>query len=374
MKPFHSPFDSPNAINYISDVLSSGNTAGGGKYYNFLAQHFFKKFSRSSYFTTSCTSAMELLALAMNIQKGDEVILPTYTFPSTANAFALRGAKLVFVDSQIDHPNIDLNKLKDCITPKTRLIIPMYYGGVSLDWDVLNDIRSTFGVPILEEAAHAFGALHVKDNSSIPLGKLGDYAVFSFHETKNISCGEGGLLLVSDEKYEDSMSVSFEKGTNKREYLEKNLDFYEWRSLGSSFVGSELNAAYLLAQLEQYEAELIKRLERWRELYVGLSEISTDRWSLPIIPEFAQHNAHIFYLRFSQMDDRISFEKWMLQNEIPVSGHYRCLHSSYFGSLTKQKGSFENAISFQDGLCRITMNSEIDTSLIIDVINEYNKL
>ena len=373
MFPFHRPFKAKNELHYLQEVLASGQTANGGKFSKLVEQYFSKMLGMHCFFTNSCTAALELSSLLIEIKPGDEIILPTYTYPSTANAFALRGAKLVFADSSVDHPNIDLNIFSQLVSKKTKAFLPMYYGGVSINWKEIENIKKNFNFYIIEEAAHSIGSFYLSENEKIPLGSLGDYSVYSFHETKNISCGEGGLLALQSESKLDKAEKLFEKGTNKRCFHRGEVDYYEWCSLGSSYGGSEIQAAILMAQLEELEKQNSLRLNRWNYLFNSIAKMDHKNVMLPRVPVFSKHNAHVFYLVFSDDKTRKKYETFMSNYKIPVYSHYRCLHQSAFGNKFKQKGCFDNAEYFQNGLARITLNPEIDQNLILEKTEEFFK-
>lgn len=371
MYRFHVPYIAKNALKYIDNVLQLGRTAYGGEYTRKVEVELMKRLGVKTLFSSSCTSALEYTSLLLKIQPGDEVVVPTYTFPSTANAFALRGAKVVFADSSSEHPNIDLQDLYSKLTKKTKLVLPMYYGGVSVDWNELRKIQQEFNFHIVEEAAHSFGSNFLDNKKQFPLGSLGDLSVFSFHETKNISCGEGGAVGICNPKQWENLESCFNDGTDKLAFERGEVEYYQWCSLGSSFGGSELNAAVLLSQLEDFDVENNRRKEYWRSLYTSLQQIDLKGIELPKIPRYADHNAHIFYLTFPTLKMRSDFEIFMAKSKIPVYPHYRCLHKSTFGKNFKSNGTFENALKFENGLVRLPMNMEISQEILLDSIQTF---
>ena len=364
--PFSKPYRSENEAKFLEEVLISGKTAGGGKYTK-LAQNFIEnQIGGNCLLTNSCTAALEISALLLDIQPGDEVLIPSYTFPSTANAFLLRGAIVKFVDSQANHPNMDLDHLEELISPKTKAVVPMYYGGVSADWSRLIELQKNHSFYIIEEAAQAFGATYLNQH----LGSLGDTAVFSFHETKNISCGEGGALIVNKKQWIESAEIIWEKGTNRAAFKRGEIDKYEWVTLGSSYVNSELNAAYLMAQFEQSSIWFEERKKQWNYYFENLTCLEEKGIILPQIPDFANHNAHIFYLVLNSAEELQALKSYLSAQGIDALTHYRCLHkSSYFKDKYEGK-ELKNAEIFESRLLRLPLHSDVPieyvTSRIID--------
>jgi len=367
--PFSKPYRSVKEMAFFEEVLFSGKTAGGGKFTQLAQQNIEKQIGGKCLLTNSCTSALEISALLLAIQPGDEVVLPSYTFPSTANAFLLRGASLKFVDSQNQHPNMDLDHLEELISDKTKAIVPMYYGGVSSDWHRLKELQEKFNFYVIEEAAQAFGASYLDK----PLGSLGDAAVFSFHETKNISCGEGGALIINKNEWLEKAEIILEKGTNRAAFKRGEIDKYEWVSLGSSYVNSELNAAYLFAQLQDSKLWLLERKAQWDFYHENLKFVEDFGVQLPKIPSFANHNAHIFYLEMNSEEQLKAFQNYMFTNEIEVLTHYRCLHSSmYFKNLYNGK-QLRNAERFERNLIRLPLHQDLPIEQVVSTIFNYFK-
>lgn len=368
---FSIPYRSKNEAKFIEEVLLSGKTAGGGKFTQIAQQKIQNSIGGNCLLTNSCTAALEISALLLDIKEGDELILPSYTFPSSANAFLLRGATIKFVDSQENHPNMDLDHLEELITTKTKAIIPMYYGGVSSDWQRLKALQEKYKFYIIEEAAQAYGASY----KSQPLGSLGDLAVFSFHETKNISCGEGGALIVNKKEWIDSAEVIWEKGTNRAAFNRGEIDKYEWVALGSSYVNSEFNAAYLVAQLEQSKTWLEERKNQWNYYFEQLSFLKEKGILLPQIPSFANHNAHIFFLVLNSTEELNAFKNYLSEQGIDAFTHYRCLHkSSYFKNKYTGK-RLVNAEKYEDRLIRLPLHQGLCLDNIVSKIkNFFNEL
>ena len=278
--------------------------------------------------TTSCTHALEMAAILCEIKQGDEVIMPSFTFVSTANAFVLRGAKIVFVDIRPDTMNIDEKLIEDAITDKTRAIVPVHYAGVGCEMDAILHLAKKYDLYIIEDAAQAIGATY----KGKPLGAFGDFGTFSFHETKNISCGEGGALLINHEKYIERAEIIREKGTNRSKFFRGQVDKYTWCDVGSSYLPSELNAAYLLAQLENVSNINKNRIETWNFYYQNLKPFEkAGKIEMAIIPEECSNNAHMFWIKLRDLEDRTNFINHMKKSGVLTVFHYVPLHSSPAG-------------------------------------------
>ena len=278
--------------------------------------------------TTSCTHATELAALLADIKPGDEVIMPSYTFVSTANAFVLRGAAVVFVDVRPDTMNIDEKLIEDAVTERTRAIAPVHYAGVGCEMDVIMDIAKRHHLMVIEDAAQGIMASY----KGKPLGTFGEFGCFSFHETKNLSMGEGGALLIRDEKYIEDAEIFREKGTDRSKYFRGQVDKYRWQNYGSSYLPSDMNAAYLFAQLELTEEITQARMDRWeqyRELLLPLAE--KGKIELPYIPEHCSHNAHMFYIKTKDLEERSRLDSFLKEKQILPASHYVPLHSAPAG-------------------------------------------
>jgi len=278
--------------------------------------------------TTSCTHALEMAALLCDIKPGDEVIMPSYTFVSTANAFVLRGAKIVFVDIRPDTMNIDETLIEAAVTKKTKVIVPVHYAGVSCEMDVIDDIAKRYGLLVVEDAAQAIMSKYKGKNC----GALGDFGCFSFHETKNLSCGEGGALVIKDRKYTGDAEIIREKGTNRSRFFRGEVDKYTWVNVGSSYLPSEINAAYLLAQLEFSDQIMFDRLASWNHYYNGLKPLCDKGFiELPYVPPHCEHNAHMFFIKAKDLEERSSLIKHLRATGVASVFHYVPLHSSEAG-------------------------------------------
>jgi len=327
--PFNKPYLSENNYRYINSLENNDQLSGDGKFTN-SATSIIKGItgSCSPLLTHSCTAALEMSALLLDIKQGDEIIMPSYTFVSTANAFALRGGVPVFIDIRPDTLNIDDKQIEDAITPKTKAIVVVHYAGVSCEMNTILELANKHSIPVIEDAAQGIMA---KYNGS-PLGSIGTFGCLSFHETKNIHCGEGGAFLINHKKYIKRAEIIREKGTNRSQFFRGQVDKYRWVDIGSSYLPGELTAAFLAGQLEHAEEITQKRLDIWNkyhEIFQDLEKIEKVR--RPIIPEECEHNGHIYYLLLNKRYNRDSVLKKM--NELGVNAvfHYQPLHSSPAG-------------------------------------------
>lgn len=290
--------------------------------------------------TTSGTAALEMAALLCGIEEGDEVILPSYTFSSTATAFVLAGARLVFVDIRPDTMNIDESKIEAAITDRTKVIVPVHYAGVGCDMEKIMNIAQRYGLKVVEDAAQGIMSSY-RDKA---LGTFGDFGCFSFHETKNYSMGEGGALLINNPAYNDQAEILREKGTNRARFFRGQVDKYTWVDYGSSYLPSDMNAAYLWAQLEQADRINDNRLEMWNRYYDAFAKYANgEGLSLPVIPDECTHNAHMFYVKLADLDERTAFIQHLKDNGVQATFHYVPLHSSPAG---RKYGAFSGADEF----------------------------
>ena len=314
---------------YISEAIQSRKICGDGQFTKKCNAWLEKKTGTAkALLTTSCTHATEMAALLADIQPGDEVIMPSYTFVSTADAFVLRGAKVVFVDIRPDTMNIDENLIEDAITDKTKAIVPVHYAGVSCEMDTIMDIARRHHLLVIEDAAQGITSTY----KGRPLGTIGDYGCFSFHETKNLSMGEGGALLIRDGKNIERAEIIREKGTNRSKFFRGQIDKYTWVDAGSSYLPSELNAAYLWAQLEQCDKIQSDRMSSWNTYYSELTNLREQgKIELPYIPEDCTHNAHMFYIKVKDLGERSRLIDYLRQHEVNAVFHYIPLHSAPAG-------------------------------------------
>lgn len=314
---------------YIQDVISEHKLSGDGKYTGKCSEWLERQTGAAKILlTTSCTHAIEMAALLSNIQPGDEVIMPSYTFVSTANAFVLRGAEIVFVDIRPDTMNIDEKLIEAAITGRTKAVVPVHYAGASCEMDTIMEIAGKHGLLVIEDAAQGVTSRY----KGRALGSIGDYGCYSFHETKNYSMGEGGAIAIQDRNMAELAEIIREKGTNRSKFFRGELDKYTWVNTGSSYLPSELNAAYLYAQLESSEKILSDRMVSWNSYKERLRPLAEEgKIELPVIPEGCRHNAHMFYIKTKDLNERIYLTKYLKQQDIHAVFHYIPLHSSPAG-------------------------------------------
>ena len=329
MIDFNVPPHVGKEIEYISKAIEDRKICGDGGFTKKCNKWFEEKLgSPKVLLTTSCTHATEMAAILCKIQPGDEVIMPSYTFCSTADAFVLRGAKVVFVDIRPDTMNIDEKLIEDAITDKTKAIVPVHYAGVACEMDTIMDIASRYNLFVVEDAAQGVMSTY----KGRALGTIGDYGCYSFHETKNYSMGEGGALIIRDEKNIEKAEIIREKGTNRSKFYRGQIDKYTWVDAGSSYLPSELNAAYLYAQLEMADEINESRLKCWNMYYEQLSDLKKQGIiELPYVPEECKHNAHMFYIKLKDLDERSKFISYMKGYDIGCVFHYIPLHSAPAG-------------------------------------------
>ncbi|GAA5415780.1 dTDP-4-amino-4,6-dideoxygalactose transaminase [Paraliobacillus ryukyuensis] len=359
---------------YIQEVIRTNQKLCGDgpftkKCNNWMEEHFDVL---KVLLTTSCTHALELAAILAKIKPGDEVIAPSFTFVSTVNAFVSKGATIVFVDIRPDTLNIDEKLIEDAITEKTKAIIPVHYAGVACEMDKIMDIAKKHNLFVIEDAAQGVMATY----KGRALGTIGDFGTYSFHETKNYTMGEGGALLIRNKEYVERAEIIREKGTNRSKFLRGQVDKYSWVDVGSSYLPSELNAAYLYAQLE--EAKLINdnRLKTWNLYYEGLKELKDNKFiELPVIPNYCTHNAHMFYIKCENLEDRSSLINYLKEEGINAAFHYVPLHSSEAGlKYGRFHGRDEFTTKESERLVRLPMYYGLEpekTKYIIDTIFRF---
>lgn len=326
---FNVPPYTGKEIEYIKQAVENQKICGDGPFTKKCNEWMERKTGTAKcLLTTSCTHATELAALLADIKEGDEVILPSYTFVSTADAFVLRGAKTVFVDIRPDTMNIDENLIEDAITDKTKAIVPVHYAGVGCEMDKIMDIANRHHLKVIEDAAQGIMSTY----KGKALGTFGEFGCFSFHETKNFSMGEGGALTIRDEKYIEDAEIFREKGTDRSKYFRGQVDKYRWQNYGSSYLPSDMNAAYLYAQLELADEITRARMDRWNEYREQLSGLAAEgRIELPYIPDYCEHNAHMFYIKTKDMEERTRLIQFLKEKGILAVFHYVPLHSAPAG-------------------------------------------
>lgn len=371
MIPFNKPYFSGRELKYIEEVCHSTTMSGNGQFTKKCHEFFEKKYGfKKVLLTTSGTDALEMCAMLCNLQPGDEVIIPSYTFVSTAIAFLRERAKVVFADSSKESPNISLEQIKPLVTPRTKVIVVVHYAGVAVDMDPIMNFANEHGLFVVEDAAHSIDSFY-KDR---PLGSIGHFAAFSFHETKNISSGEGGMLVINDDRYINRSEILWEKGTNRAEFYRGMVNKYGWVDMGSSFLPSEFNAAYLWGQLEQLDDIQNKRKHIWKLYWDGLNGKLDPTIRMPYIPEYATNNAHMFYMVFPNMEYRTKFMKYMKENGVVTTFHYLPLHSSEYYKDKHDGRVLVNCDHYADCLVRLPLFYELtdnEVAQIIDLIIKF---
>jgi dTDP-4-amino-4,6-dideoxygalactose transaminase len=350
----------------MREAIDIGKISGDG-YFTNLCHNFFKSkygFSKCL-LTTSCTDALEMVSILLDIQPGDEILAPSYTFVSTVNAFALRGATIRFIDSHIENPNIDENQIESAITDKTKAIIVVHYAGMACNLDYLKSLSIKYGVALVEDAAQAIdSSFYSVNGKTYPLGSVGDFATFSFHETKNIISGEGGMLVINNEEYFERAEIIREKGTNRSKFFRGEVDKYSWVDVGSSFLPSELIAAFLFAQLENLGKIQARRKEIWDFYHQSLNGKLKDDIKLMKPPEYTDNNAHMFYLCCKDDKQRSEFISFLKANKIQAVFHYLPLHLSDFYLKSNSRTSLPNAEKFGDTIVRLPFYYELSEEQI----------
>ena len=354
---FNKPYLTGKETTYITEAVLSQKISGDGIFTKKCHDFFEKRYGfKKVLLTTSCTDALEMAAILLDIQPGDEVIAPSFTFVSTVNAFVLRGAKIVFVDSKADNPNMDEEKIEQLITHKTKVIIPVHYAGIACNMDRIMEIANKHNLIVVEDAAQAIDSYY-KDK---PLGSIGQLAAFSFHETKNIISGEGGMLTINDDKYIKRAEIIREKGTNRSAFFRGEIDKYGWVDIGSSFLPSDIIAAFLYAQLENLDDIQTKRKSIWNQYQEELSSLEkAGNVTLPNIPAYAANNAHLFYLVTKTPDERAELIAHLKANNVYAVFHYLSLHKSPYYKDKHDGRELPNSDKFSDCLIRLPFYYEL---------------
>lgn len=369
--PFNKPFIAGNEIEYIKEAVSSGKISGDGMFSKKCQQFFEKNYGfKKTLLTTSCTDALEMASLLCEINPGDEIILPSYTFVSTANAFALRGAKLVFADSMENIPNINPAEIEKLISPATKAVVTVHYGGIACMMDEIMAIAKKNNVNIIEDAAQAVDSFY----KGKPLGSIGELGAFSFHETKNIICGEGGMIAVNRDDMIKRAEIIREKGTNRAAFFRAEVEEYNWVDIGSSFLPSEILAAYLWGQLEHLAEIQEKRLLLWNTYYERLKPLNDKGFiKLPVIPDYATNNAHIFYFLTRDLEERQKLAEYLKDNGVIAVFHYLSLHRSPYYSKKHGKRKLPNADKYSDTLLRLPLFFEMNLDMVEIVVSLIEK-
>lgn len=372
MIPFNKPYLTGKEAHYLYQAVYSGKISGNGVFTK-KCQSFFEEnyHFQKCLLTTSCTDALEMAAILLDIKEGDEVIMPSYTFVSTSNAFVLRGAKIVFADSSKDNPNIDATQLEKLITSRTKAIVPVHYAGVACDMDAIMDIAHRHNLFVVEDAAQAIDSFY----KGKPLGSIGHLAAFSFHETKNVIAGEGGMLVINDPQFNRRAEIIWEKGTNRSEFFRGEVNKYGWVDIGSSFLPSEIIAAFLYAQLENLTDIQNKRKSIWNSYYQRLKSLElAGKFKIQVIPSNTTNNAHMFYLVCNNAEDRAGLLKHLKDNDVLAVFHYLSLHKSPFYEPKHDGRELPMSDFYSDCLVRLPMYYELtedQINFICDKIESF---
>lgn len=372
MIPFNKPYLTGKEMHYMYDAVYTGKLSGNGKYTKKCQQYFQDRYNiKKCLLTTSCTDALEMSAILADIKEGDEVIMPSYTFVSTANAFVLRGATIRFADSRTDHPGIDEESIEALITEKTKAIIPVHYAGVACNMEKIMNIAERHNLLVIEDAAQAIDSYYTFSNGiKKALGTIGHLGAFSFHETKNVISGEGGLLVINDDRFTQRAEIIWEKGTNRSAFFRGEVDKYGWVDVGSSFLPSEIIAAFLWAQLENLEDIQNRRKQIWERYYNGLNNWAVkNNVQLPYIPAEATNNAHMFYMVCNSLEQRTRIIDKLKKSDVLAVFHYLSLHKSPFYMEKHDKRDLPNTDKYADCLVRLPMYYELEDSQIDNIID-----
>ena len=364
--PFNRPHLTGKETEYIRQAVADGKISGNGAFTKRCQQFFEERYGfRKCLLTTSCTDALEMAAILCDIHPGDEVIVPSYTFVSSALAFVRAGAKIVFADSMAENPNIDAEKIESLVTPRTKVIVPVHYAGVACDMDRIMEIANRQNLIVVEDAAQAIDSYY----KGRPLGSIGHLSAFSFHETKNIIAGEGGMLCINDERFVRRAEIIWEKGTNRAEFFRGEVNKYGWVDTGSSFLPSEVVAAFLWAQLEHMDDIQTRRKHLWELYYNSLLPIANSQFTLPNILSYATNNAHMFYLVCNNLEQRTALIKRLKDSGILAVFHYLSLHSSPYYADKHDGRELPECDRYADCLVRLPMYYDLKDEEVIKICN-----
>lgn len=366
MIDFNRPYMTGKETDYIAQAVLSKKISGNGMFTKRCQLFFEERYGfQKCLLTTSCTDALEMAAVLADIQPGDEVIVPSYTFVSTALAFIRQGAKIIFADSYVDNPNIDADKIESLISSRTKAIVPVHYAGVACDMDKIMDIANRYNLWVIEDAAQAIDSFY----KGKPLGSIGHFGCFSFHETKNLISGEGGMLTINDERFIPRAEIIWEKGTNRAEFFRGEVNKYSWVDTGSSFLPSEIISAFLFAQCENLNDIQKKRKALWDSYYEGLVPLAEKGFFImPDIPDYATNNAHMFYLVCNNLEERSRLIAHLKLNDIQAVFHYLSLHKSDYYKDKHDGRALTNCDRFADCLVRLPMFYELEMGDVLRII------
>lgn len=386
MIPFNKPYLTGKETHYIYEAVNSGKLSGNGIFTKRCQDFFEQRYGfKKCLLTTSCTDALEMAAILCNIQPGDEVIIPSYTFVSTALAFVRQGATIVFADSMERHPNMDAEKIEALITPKTKVIVPVHYAGMACDMDKIMALANKYNLLVVEDAAQAVDSFFRSKQQAVSseqqevkakaLGSIGHMAAFSFHETKNIIAGEGGMLAINDERFIHRAEIIWEKGTNRASFFRGEVNKYGWVDTGSSFLPSEVIAAFLWAQLENLDDIQARRKKLWQLYYDGLKPLADKGlFRLPEMPPYATNNAHMFYLVCNNLEQRSQLIAHLKAKGVLAVFHYLSLHSSEYYGPKHDGRPLPHCDHFADCLVRLPLFYELKEDEVLQIIAYLNSI
>jgi dTDP-4-amino-4,6-dideoxygalactose transaminase len=363
--PFNKPYTSGKEFEYMKDAADRGQLAGNGYYTKQCHAFFEEKYGfKKCFLTSSCTDALEMTAMLIDLKPGDEVIVPSYTFVTTALAFVRQGAKIVFADSREDHPNIDANGIEELITPNTKVIVPMHYAGNACDMDKIMALAEKYDLWVVEDDALAIDSYYKEK----PLGSIGHMGCFSFQESKGIQCGEGGMLTINDERLIKRAEIIWEKGTNRAAFFRGEIDRYTWVDTGSSFQPSELIAAFLYAQLRNLDDIQDQRIKLWNAYNEQLKPLTDQGYiEVPAIPEYASNNAHTFYFICRSSQERNELLSYLKENGVNATFHYQGLNASPYYSKNNKSPKLHNTLRYTDCLLRLPLYYALSTKDVVGI-------
>lgn len=374
---FNKPYFTGKETDYICQAVSSGKISGNGDFTHKCQDFLQKRYGfHKCLLTSSCTDALEMAAILLNIKQGDEVIMPSYTFVSTANAFVLRGAKIVFCDSRTDYPGIDESEIERLITPNTKAIVVVHYAGIACEMDTIMALAEKHQLFVVEDAAQAIDSYYVSQNGDKrPLGSIGHLATFSFHETKNIISGEGGMLVINDAQFSKRAEIIWEKGTNRSAFFRGETKEYNWLDIGSSFLPSEITAAFLWAQLEKIDQIQARRSKIWEHYYSGLEEWARiNAIKIPNIPDYATNNAHMFYLVCKDTTQREHIISVLREKGVLAIFHYLSLHKSPYYASKHDGRTLKESDNYANSLVRLPFYYELTDENIQFILKEITSI
>ncbi|MEO8664099.1 MAG: dTDP-4-amino-4,6-dideoxygalactose transaminase [Ignavibacteria bacterium] len=369
---FNKPYLTGKETEYILESVKSRKISGDGVFTKRCHEFFEKRFNFNKVLlTTSCTDALEMATILIDTKAGDEIIAPSFTFVSSVNAFVLRGAKIIFCDSETDNPNIDVRKIEELITPKTKAILAVHYAGIAVDMDPLMDLAKKYNLYVIEDAAHSIDSYY----KGRPLGSIGHLSAFSFHETKNVISGEGGMLVINDDKFSKRAEVIREKGTNRSAFFRGEVDKYGWVDIGSSFLPSDIIAAFLFAQLENLDDIQTKRKHIWNYYFEKLKPLNDKKYfSFQHMPDYATNNAHMFFILCRSLEERSRLIEYLKSQSIYAVFHYLSLDKSPFYKDQSDNREMKNSDIYTNRLLRLPMYYELsddDLDYVIEHIKYF---